>query len=134
MRRFCDARARRAPPRACALQRARPGRNAGVILRGHDTATWGVLLASLVGRPLGMFVAVAVALAAGLHLPRHIGWRELLVIAFATSSGFSIAAWPGPMKGPSDPTSNVPPPSIMSLPSLSRYGPVIFLLRPTRML
>ena len=33
----------------------------------------------------------ALALAAGLHLPRHIGWRELLVIAFATSSGFSIA-------------------------------------------
>ena len=65
--------------------------NAGVILRGYDTATWGMLLASLVGRPLGMLVAVGLALAAGLHLPRHIGWRELLVIAFATSSGFSIA-------------------------------------------
>ena len=31
------------------------------------------------------------ALAAGLHLPRHIGWRELLVVALATSTGFSIA-------------------------------------------
>jgi Na+/H+ antiporter NhaA len=50
-----------------------------------------MLLASLVGRPLGVLVAVALALAAGLHLPRHIGWRELLVIALATSSGFSIA-------------------------------------------
>jgi NhaA family Na+:H+ antiporter len=65
--------------------------NAGVILRGYDTATWGMLLASLVGRPLGVLVAVGLALAAGLHLPRHIGWRELLVIAFATASGFSIA-------------------------------------------
>ena len=65
--------------------------NAGVILRGYDTATWGMLLASLVGRPLGMLVAVGLALAAGLHLPRQIGWRELLVIAFATASGFSIA-------------------------------------------
>jgi Na+:H+ antiporter, NhaA family len=65
--------------------------NAGVVIRGYDTATWGMLLASLVGRPLGVLVAVALALAAGLHLPRHIGWRELLVIALATSSGFSIA-------------------------------------------
>ena len=65
--------------------------NAGVMLRGYDTATWGMLLAALVGRPLGMLVAVGLALVAGLHLPRHIGWRELLVIAFATSSGFSIA-------------------------------------------
>jgi Na+/H+ antiporter NhaA len=38
-----------------------------------------------------MLVAVGLALAAGLHLPRQIGWRELLVIAFATASGFSIA-------------------------------------------
>lgn len=65
--------------------------NAGVILRGYDTATWGVLLASLIGRPVGMLIAVALAVAAGLHLPRRIGWRELIVIAFATSSGFSIA-------------------------------------------
>ena len=65
--------------------------NAGVILRGYDTASWGMLLAALVGRPLGVLIAVALAVAAGLHLPRRIGWRELLVIAFAVSSGFSIA-------------------------------------------
>jgi NhaA family Na+:H+ antiporter len=65
--------------------------NAGVILRGYDTATWGMLLAALVGRPFGVLIAVALAVAAGLHLPRRIGWRELIVIAFATSSGFSIA-------------------------------------------
>jgi Na+:H+ antiporter, NhaA family len=78
--------------------------NAGVILRGYDTATWAMLLAALVGRPLGVLVAIAVAVAAGLHLPRHIGWRELLVVALATSSGFAIALFfasgvlaPGPV-------------------------------------
>ena len=65
--------------------------NAGVILRGYDTPTWGMLLAALVGRPIGVLAATGLALAAGLHLPRHIGWRELVVVAFATSSGFSIA-------------------------------------------
>src|SRR5262245_60067925 len=35
--------------------------NAGVILRGYDTGTWGMLLASLVGRPLGILVAIAIA-------------------------------------------------------------------------
>jgi Na+/H+ antiporter NhaA len=65
--------------------------NAGVILRGYDTPTWGILLAALVGRPVGVLAAIGLALAAGLHLPRDIGWRELVVIAFATSSGFLIA-------------------------------------------
>src|SRR5262245_61057056 len=65
--------------------------NAGVILRGYDTPTWGMLLAALVGRPLGVLFATGLALAAGLHLPRHVGRRELLVVAFATSSGFAIA-------------------------------------------
>src|SRR6478609_3485084 len=64
---------------------------AGVTFRGYDPATWGVLLASIVGRPLGVLIAVALAVAAGVHLPRRIGWRELIVMAFATSSGFSIA-------------------------------------------
>lgn len=65
--------------------------NAGVILRGYDTGTWAVLAAALVGRPLGILVAVGLAVAAGLHLPRRIGWRELIVIALATSSGFTYA-------------------------------------------
>jgi Na+:H+ antiporter, NhaA family len=65
--------------------------NAGVILRGYDTPTWGMLLAALVGRPLGVLAATGLALGAGLHLPRHIGWRELIVVALATASGFSIA-------------------------------------------
>ena len=65
--------------------------NAGVLIRGFDTGTWAVLAAALVGRPLGILAAIGVALAAGFHLPRRIGWRELIVIACATSSGFTLA-------------------------------------------
>lgn len=65
--------------------------NAGVILHGYDTGTWAVLGAALLGRPLGVLGGVALALAAGLHLPRRIGWREIIVIALATSSGFTFA-------------------------------------------
>jgi NhaA family Na+:H+ antiporter len=65
--------------------------NAGVILRGYDTGTWAVLTAGLVGRPVGVLVAIAVAVAAGLHLPPRIGWRQLVVAALAMSSGFTFA-------------------------------------------
>jgi Na+:H+ antiporter, NhaA family len=65
--------------------------NAGVILRGYGTGTWALLTASLLGRPIGILLAVGLALAVGLHLPRRIGWRELVVIALATSSGFTFA-------------------------------------------
>lgn len=65
--------------------------NAGVILRGYDTGTWAVLAAALVGRPVGIMAAVGVALVAGLHLPGRMRWRDLLVVALATSSGFTFA-------------------------------------------
>jgi NhaA family Na+:H+ antiporter len=65
--------------------------NAGVILRGYDFGTWAVLAAALVGRSVGMLAAIGMAVAAGLHLPRRLGWRELVVIALAMSSGFTIA-------------------------------------------
>jgi NhaA family Na+:H+ antiporter len=65
--------------------------NAGVILRGYDTGTWAVLSAAVIGRPLGILGAVGLAMTLGLRLPRSIGWRELTVIALATSSGFTFA-------------------------------------------
>jgi NhaA family Na+:H+ antiporter len=65
--------------------------NAGVILRGADTGTWAVLAAALIGRPLGMLGGTAVGVALGLRLPASIRWRELFVIALATSSGFTFA-------------------------------------------
>jgi len=65
--------------------------NAGVILKDYDTGSWAMLSAELVGRPAGILLAAGVALAAGWHLPGHMGWRELLVVAFAASIGFAIA-------------------------------------------
>lgn len=78
--------------------------NAGVLLRGFGTGTWAVLTASLVGRPVGILVAVGIAVAAGLPLPRHIGWKELIVIALGASPSlafglfFAAAVFPdGPL-------------------------------------
>jgi NhaA family Na+:H+ antiporter len=65
--------------------------NAGVALRGYDTGTWAVLAAALIGRPLGILAAVWLAVSVGLHLPHRVGWRELIVAAIATSSGFTFA-------------------------------------------
>jgi Na+:H+ antiporter, NhaA family len=65
--------------------------NAGVVLSDYDTGSWAMLSAQLVGRPAGILLAVGIALSAGLHLPGHMGWRELLVVAFATSTGFAVA-------------------------------------------
>jgi Na+:H+ antiporter, NhaA family len=64
--------------------------NAGVPLHALEPGTWGMLIAALVGKPLGVLLAVGVAVAAGLHLPRHVGWRELLVIGLTAAIGFSI--------------------------------------------
>jgi NhaA family Na+:H+ antiporter len=65
--------------------------NAGVLLNGYDTATWALLTAALVGRPLGILAAVALAHAAGLRVPRGMTWQHLVVIALAASSGFTMA-------------------------------------------
>jgi Na+:H+ antiporter, NhaA family len=65
--------------------------NAGVLLQGYGTGSWAVLTAALAGRPLGILIAVAGGIAAGLHLPLRIGWRELVVVAFAASIGFAFS-------------------------------------------
>jgi NhaA family Na+:H+ antiporter len=65
--------------------------NAGVPLRGLESGAWAVPLAALVGKPLGILAAVGLGLAAGLHLPHRVGWRELTVIACIASVGFTMA-------------------------------------------
>ena len=65
--------------------------NAGVLLNGYDTGTWAVLTAALVGRPMGILAAVALAQTAGLRVPRGVTWQHLVVIALAASSGFTMA-------------------------------------------
>ena len=77
--------------------------NAGVMVSGYGEGTEATLVAAL-GRTAGILLAVAVALACGLHLPAQLSWRELIVVAVASSIGltfslyFAIALFPaGPL-------------------------------------
>jgi Na+:H+ antiporter, NhaA family len=64
--------------------------NGGVPLGALEPGTVGVAVATVTGRPLGLLSGAGIALAAGLHLPPGIGWRELVVVGFATAIGFSV--------------------------------------------
>jgi NhaA family Na+:H+ antiporter len=64
--------------------------NAGVRLQALEQGTWGLPLAVIIGKPIGLFVGLGVAIAIGLHLPRGVGWRELIVVGFASAIGFSV--------------------------------------------
>jgi Na+:H+ antiporter, NhaA family len=65
--------------------------NAGVPFRGLEMGTLGVPMATLIGKPLGVLVAVGIAVMAGFHLPPRVGWRELLVVGVIGASGFTVA-------------------------------------------
>jgi NhaA family Na+:H+ antiporter len=65
--------------------------NAGVMFSGYGTGTWALLVASLVGKPIGLLAGAGLALLAGLHQPRGLHWRDLAVVSMATSGGFATA-------------------------------------------
>jgi NhaA family Na+:H+ antiporter len=64
--------------------------NAGVPLHGLEEGMWAIPIAAL-GRPVGIVAASGVAIAAGLHLPLRVGWRELLVVACTATIGLVFA-------------------------------------------
>jgi NhaA family Na+:H+ antiporter len=64
--------------------------NAGVPLRALEAGTWGLPIAILAGKPLGLLISAGIATAAGLHLPHRVGWRELLVAGFLAAIGFTV--------------------------------------------
>ena len=64
--------------------------NAGVPLRALEPGTWALPIAVITGKPMGILVGVGAALAAGLHLPHKVGWRELIVVSFTAAIGFSF--------------------------------------------
>jgi NhaA family Na+:H+ antiporter len=77
--------------------------NAGVPLHGLEVGLWAVPVGAI-GRPLGIVLAAGVAIAAGLHLPHRVGWRDLLVVAVTASIGLIFALFfasavmpPGPV-------------------------------------
>jgi NhaA family Na+:H+ antiporter len=65
--------------------------NSGVVFTYFEPGTWALPLAALVGRPVGVMAAVSLALAGGFTEPLRGGWRELLVVGFIVSTGFSFA-------------------------------------------
>jgi NhaA family Na+:H+ antiporter len=77
---------------------------AGVPLRVLEGGAAALPVAVLIGKPLGLFAGIGVALALGLHLPFHVGWRHLTVVALITTIGFTmglffgvVAIGPGPV-------------------------------------
>jgi Na+:H+ antiporter, NhaA family len=64
---------------------------AGVPLRMFGDATWAVLLSIVAGKPIGIALAVAIAVAAGLRLPPRFGWRDVVVVGCAAGIGFTVA-------------------------------------------
>jgi NhaA family Na+:H+ antiporter len=77
--------------------------NAGVPLHGLEVGIWAIPIAAI-GRPIGIVAAAGAALAAGLHLPHRVGWRELVVVGCAASIGLVFALFfaaavmpPGPV-------------------------------------
>jgi NhaA family Na+:H+ antiporter len=64
--------------------------NAGVRFQALEPGTWGLPIAVAVGRPVGILLAVALAVAGGMHLPHRVGWRELIVVSLVSAIGFSV--------------------------------------------
>src|SRR5262249_1173077 len=64
--------------------------NAGVPLHALEPGTWGLAIAVIIGKPIGVLLGVGAAVMVGLHLPHKVGWGALGVVAFAAAIGFSI--------------------------------------------
>ena len=65
--------------------------NAGVVVRTMEPGVWALPLAVLVGKPIGILAACGIAVAAGLHLPARVTWRELIVAGLLAGIGFTMA-------------------------------------------
>jgi Na+:H+ antiporter, NhaA family len=64
--------------------------NAGLTLSALDKGAWAVPVAAFIGKPVGILAGTAIALAAGLHLPHRVGWRELIVVGVIAGVGFTM--------------------------------------------
>jgi NhaA family Na+:H+ antiporter len=65
--------------------------NGGVVLRGLETGMWALPIATLVGKPIGIVAVSLLALRSGMSLPRHLGWRDLVVVGIVAGIGFTMA-------------------------------------------
>jgi NhaA family Na+:H+ antiporter len=65
--------------------------NGGVPLKALYWGTWSLPVALVLAKPVGLLLGVGLAAALGLHLPSRIGWRELVVVGFISTIGFTVA-------------------------------------------
>ena len=65
--------------------------NAGVPLGSTGIGTWIVLVAILVGKPLGIAAASMLATATGLRLPDGLNGRDVVVVGLTAGIGFTVA-------------------------------------------
>ena len=59
--------------------------NAGVAFTSIGIGTWVVLVAILVGKPVGILAATALAVRSGLRRPVGVTWRDLVVIGLVAA-------------------------------------------------
>jgi NhaA family Na+:H+ antiporter len=65
--------------------------NAGVEVTSVGAGTWIVLTAILLGKPIGIVSCTALSVAAGLHRPAGVTWRDLTVLGVVAAIGFTVA-------------------------------------------
>lgn len=65
--------------------------NAGVAFTNIGIGTWVVLLAILVGKPVGILAATALAVRSGLRRPVGVTWRDVAVLGIVAGIGFTVA-------------------------------------------
>jgi NhaA family Na+:H+ antiporter len=65
--------------------------NSGVIVQYFEAGTWALPVSAIVGRALGVLIAVQLAVSSGFLSPFRGGWREVLVVGLIVSTGFSFA-------------------------------------------
>jgi NhaA family Na+:H+ antiporter len=65
--------------------------NAGVPVSSVGLATWLVMLALLVGKPVGIVLASQLAVLGGLRMPAGLTYTHLLVVGMTAAIGFTVA-------------------------------------------
>ena len=65
--------------------------NAGVEVASVGAGTWFVLAAILLGKPIGIVSCTALGVAAGLHMPAGVTWRDMIVLGVVAAIGFTVA-------------------------------------------
>ena len=65
--------------------------NAGVTFTNAGAGTWFVLLAILIGKPVGILALTALSTFGGLQRPKGVTWRDLTVAGIIAGIGFTVA-------------------------------------------